>query len=435
MAVSYISGIQPNGGSPFAGGVNNSPGTAQIWVLDFTGTYVTGDQYSVILEDSLSGLQTLVGAGNATAVVPTFVQTYSNKVYALGGNSVYFSAINSPTVFNDPNGSGNGFVQLNNWYSTPEPIVSIAAYQGYLAFFARRTIQIWQVDANPNNWNINQVLTNIGTIAPLSVAQLGNLDVIFLSDTGYRSLRAENITLAAFINDLGSPIDQIIQTSLLAGTPTTNAAACSVVEPLTTRYWSYLNGVIYVISYFPSNKIQAWSTYTPVDNTGNIMNIVGMLQYQGQVWLYGTDYNGNKAAWQYGGTNNNTFDNTKAKWQTGFFDAKTPGTLKQMSGVDIAVNAPQGGVPITLPDNWQVFVSADEKSAGNPVALGGTNAMFTQVYKGTTSSFDLGSSPYSDQGSHFSVYAESQGDGNNGAGGPATFNLFILHQQAENENN
>jgi hypothetical protein len=418
----------------FQGGADSIAGFGAIAQLTFGGTWERGQEFSLILTSGLSGLQTQIGAGNVTEFVPSFLFTLDNKIYAMGGSTVYFCAIGQPLVWNDPNGSGNGFVTMTNWYGTPEPIVAMQAYQGYAAFFARRTIQIWAIDANPNNWNLQQILTNIGTVASLSVQQLGNLDVIFLSDTGYRSLRALDITLAAFINDLGSPIDALVQNSLLNGTAISNAAAVSVVEPLSSRYWSYLNGIIYVLSYYPSNKILAWSTYTPTDSNGNMMNITSFQVYQGQVWAYGTDSNGNPAAWQYGGANNNTYDTTKAKIQTGFLDAKTPGTVKQGDAADFVINAPQGSLTLTNPDSWTIAISADPQSAGDPTQ-DITAANFQTIYKNNISSFDMGANPVSVQGTHLSLYAQSNGDGNAGAGGPATLSEINLHFRALNENN
>ena len=416
---------------PFSGGVTTIAPVEEGYEVIFTGIWAVGDNWTITLTDNLSGLQTQVGSGYVTGVNPTFTFTYNNKVYILAGSTIYMSALDSPTVWNDPNASGNGFITLTNWYSTPEPIIAAAPFEGYLAFFSSQTIQIWQTDANLANWSIQQTLTNIGTIAPQSVQALGALDVIFLALTGFRSLRSRDIVLNAFVNDLGSPIDPIVQTALLSGN---GALANAVIEPTSQRYMCLLNGIIYVLSYFPSNKILAWSTYTPIDSTGGVFTPFLMQVYNGQVWIYGTDANGNQAAYQYGGGNNNTYDATKAKWQTGFLDAKTPGTIKTARAVDIVVNAGQGGISLSLPDSWSIYCSMDQRSAGNPAALADpTKANFTQVYKSKTASFDIGNCPYSDAGTHFSIYAQSNGDGNNGTGGPASFSEVLLHYEAANE--
>jgi len=343
-----------------AGGTAGSNGQGGEFTFTVGGTWTNNDSITLTFTDLVTGLQTQIGAGNVSAIIPNYCFTFSKKVYVLSGPTTYFSEVNIPTSFNNPNGSGNGFVQMSNFYSNPENLIAIAPYQGRLVFFSRTTTQIWIVDANPLNWSLQQTLQNIGTFAPLSVQPLGDLDVMFLSDTGFRSLRARDNTLNAFVNDLGSPIDQLVQTSLEGagvvnlippgsvykgvvykpgtnnvntsilkpnttytivfgpnelqlgnsfGTPASlfapgtfvfttpstqinvdvellaistavgqavtaiiyeglpvtinNNQACATVEPATGRYWCYLNGVIYVFSYYPNNKILGWSTYLP----------------------------------------------------------------------------------------------------------------------------------------------------------------------------
>ena len=246
-----------------SGGVNLIVGVGEQYTITASGIWLPGDKATLILTDALTGTQTLIGAGLVSGTVPTYCYTYNQKEYVLAGSAVYFSAVAEPTVFNDLNVVGAGSVTMSDSFSTPENLVSMSVYEGMLAFFSRFTSQIWQVDANPANWSVFQVIPNIGTFAAQSVQSLGGLDVIFLSDTGFRSLRALATTLAAFITDIGSPIDTLVQASLQGGSPTTNAAACSIIDPSANRYWGYLNGVIYVLSYFPANKIVAWATYSP----------------------------------------------------------------------------------------------------------------------------------------------------------------------------
>jgi len=234
-------------------------------VYDFTvgGTWLTGDEITLIFTDQLTGLPTQVGAGTVSGLLPIFCFTFSNKEYVLAGSTAYFSVLGDPTSWNDPNGVGNGYVQMSDWNATPENLVAIAPYQGRLVFFSRDVILIWIVDADPTKWQLSQTLENIGTVAPLSVKNIGDLDVMFLSDTGVRSIRARDITLNAFVNDLGSPIDLLLQAAMESATEAEIAAACAAVEPSSNRYWLYLAGTIYVFSYFPSSKVQAWSTYSP----------------------------------------------------------------------------------------------------------------------------------------------------------------------------
>ena len=193
---------------------------------------------------------------------PTFAMALAGKLYLANGTFFNFSASYDATRW-ERQDTGAGFIQNVDQYAAPSDTVAFAPFQGKLAVFSRSNVVIWNYSADPNQYSQFQSLPNIGTMAKLSVQPLGDLDVLFLHDSGYRSLRVREATLNAFVNDIGSAIDEFVQASLIAGTALSNAAACSIVDPSTGRYWGYLNGVIYVLSYYPSLKIVAWSTYSP----------------------------------------------------------------------------------------------------------------------------------------------------------------------------
>jgi hypothetical protein len=312
-------------------GSTATAGTGDQYKFLFGGTWVKGDTYSLVFTDQSTGVQTRVGAGNFSGITPLYCFTYSNKVLVTGGSTVYTSAIGLPTVFNNPSATGNGYITMSNFSGAAENLVAIAPYQGRLAFFTRRTCQIWTVSSLLSGWSLVQMLQNIGTTAPLSVQPLGDLDVLFLSDTGIRSLRVHDSSLNAYINDIGSPIDQFIQNS---GVTT---AACAVVDPQTGRYMCYNNGTIYVLSYYPSSKIIAWSTYLPTywNGTAQVTFVPQkFFVYQGQVYCLATT-GGNTVIFQFGGSTGVVYDTCTMTVQIPFFDAKSPGTMKQSIGFDV----------------------------------------------------------------------------------------------------
>lgn len=251
------------------GGAAAAAGTGQDWKATIGGTWAVGDKATIVLTDSQTGLQTQVGAGNITGLTPSFCYTFNNKVYLLAGGVAYFGEEGSGVSFNDPNGIGNGFITMSNWYATVEPLTAAGAYQGKLAFVSRRTTQIWQTDPDPANYAQTQVLPNIGTIAPETVQPVGDMDLYMCADNGFRSVRVRDASNNAIIADIGVPIDQIVQPLLASLTDAQKAAACGVVDPSSNRYWCYIPepdgsaGKIYVYSYFPSSQIAAWSTYSP----------------------------------------------------------------------------------------------------------------------------------------------------------------------------
>ena len=119
------------------GGVTGIAGVGATWQISVSGSWVPGDQWTVVLTDAVTALITQVGYGYSSGVQPTYLYTFANKVYALGGPSMYASALGLPLTWNDPTASGNGFITMSNWTSSPITLEAMAIYQGKLAFFAR----------------------------------------------------------------------------------------------------------------------------------------------------------------------------------------------------------------------------------------------------------------------------------------------------------
>lgn len=392
----------------FSGGASAVATQPSQWIETFTGTWAVGDTISTILTNALTGDQVAIGFGAVTGKQPTFVFIYKDKVYALIGDTAYMTAIGEPTVWNDPNATGNGSVQMSNFNGSPMQLVSVANYQGRLVFMSRDTILIWNVDPDPTQWSLVQTLGNIGTVAKDSVKALGDLDVFFLADSGVRSVRVRDSSLNAFVSDIGSPIDQIL-TGVMQGTSPNTSGACSVVEPSANRYWLFLKDTIYVLSYFPSNKILAWSTYDPTYNangTQTVFTPYRMCIFGGQVYLRGTD----GAIYQHGGSDNNTYDNVVATVQTPFHDIKAPMTRKGDVGVHASVSASGGAT-------WSIGVAfSDITSPGMPEF----QAAIANVVAAT---FDGGKNGVPGWGTHVAFQAQTSGSG------PATLSELCLTYQ------
>lgn len=385
---------------PFSSGVTSVSGNGQDDTFTFSGTWATGDHYTILLTDSSTGVQYQYGYGQATGQVPSYCFTYQNKEYFLAGATVFFSTDGTPTQFNDVTSGSqtDGFVTMSNFFAQPENLVAMAPYQGKLVFFSRTTTQIWQINSDPALWVQAQLMQNIGTIAPASVVALGDLDVFFLADTGIRSLRVRDASSNAFVNDIGSPIDQLIQNALLNIGNTTAQTSCGIVDPSANRYWLAVNGkinagsqaqgTIYALSYFPSSKVIAWSTYLPTLKIGGVLkqfNPIAFRIMNGQVYCY-CSFNAAQDKFGivvYGGSDNNTYDDSTLTVQTPYLDAGAPGNRKSSVGVDCLMS----GI-WTIKGNMNIYDSTKFKTVMNAV---------TQP---TTENNQYG---WTDQGSHMSL--------------------------------
>lgn len=375
--------------SAMANGVAGVTGVGKTYRVELTtdggGSWVVGDTITLTFLHTLTGFIEEVGFGNVSGQQPTFCLTFKDKVYVLAGSLTFFSELSDPTSWNNPEGVGNGFVNLVNYYSSPEALQAIATYQGRLAFFSRTTTQIWNVEQDPAAWSLVQTLPNIGTVAPRSVQSLGDLEVFFVADSGIRSLRARETVLNAIVTDIGSPVEPLVQPLLQAMTDTEKLGICGVVEPSANRLWEYIDGVIWVLSYFPSNKITAWSKYLPTYELAGVQTTFVPTQFtthKGQVYARAGD-----ALYLYGGSDNNTYDNARCDFELPWLDYKTPGTFKQTNGLDVGF---QGA--------WQFEASCDPQSG-----------IASVVYTGNNPTFLTGKKPWSMRGTHFKIKGHTTG--------------------------
>lgn len=253
------------------GGADATNGIGGVAQFTVSGVWSVDDTFTIVMTTPSDGRSATLGAGALTNQNPTFALTYKKKLYLLGGGQImWFSALNQPTVVNDLNAAGNGFMDLSNEYGFSDNLVAAAIFQGKLGAFARRSIQIVAVDADPANNQVVQTLENIGTVNGDSVRNMGDADIVFASDSGFRSLRVLDSSGKLTPFDLGTPIDSLVQARMLSvGT----SQMASIVEPFSNRLWEAIGNLIYVFSYFPNSGVAAWSTYTPSFEGGVLLTI------------------------------------------------------------------------------------------------------------------------------------------------------------------
>ena len=251
----------------------------------------------------------------------TFVRMIGTKAYWTDGPLLRFSDVDSPATDGDTTAlPGGGFIDVSKQDSDAEDVISIEAYYSYAAVFSRLMTQIWTLDPNPANNALFQKL-RVGTVAPLTPFQFGTGDVLFLADSGIRSLRAINYTLAASLVDVGSPIDDLVVANIAAD-PYLGARAVAIVQPVYGRYWCAIGGTVYVLSYFPSSKISAWSIFAPGFQVGHLARVDNF------VYALADD---TRQTYLYGGNTGNVYDACPVEIITPMYSAESP---EQWKGVD-----------------------------------------------------------------------------------------------------
>ena len=427
-------------GYDFAGAVAATLAIGQREKIRFVGTWANGDTWTIRFTSTTSGDFT-VGKGNIAGL--TFASGFKlrNRMY-LGVSTGFALSSNGDVTAWEEQDPGAAVISFLSQFGPQDTVRAFASIQGRLAVFGGLSTQLWTIDADPANFALQQVLDNTGTIAAQSVKSIGDLDVMYLDSTGIRSLRAKESTLNASVNDIGTAIDLTIRAALVSYDA---SLACAVVEPTTKQYWLYLNGNIYVLSNYPESKIVAWSVYKPttevavtpagavyttvvggiyywtknaggtsltcgstvLTTTGGFIatatsatevGTAGVVKrvdtaftpekfvvYNKQIYVRATD----GKIYQYGGTDNNTYDACQVTAVVPFLDLKEPNVGKQVNGLDVAMKG-----------EWALYCNVDPRGSFVQVMSRGSA---TSPDVTADSTFDVGHFPFSGYGTHVAV--------------------------------
>ncbi len=361
--------VTVSGFVPFSGGTNLVEATPQIMEFEIKDTFTPGDKYSIIIVDPASPNQPYqFGFNRVGGVQPTFSATYKGKEYLASGSTLYFSKLNDATKWGTYE-LGSGFIDMSNNFGGREDLTGFGAYQGYVAVFTRRNCQLWFFDPDPAQNAQKQILDNTGCLAPGSVAAVGAVDMFYLADNGIRSLRARESTDAAYANDIGSPIDQLVIDHMRTMTEADKYNAKSIIEPEDGRYWLALGSRLFVLSSFAGSGINAWSEYEPG------FQIQELASMENKVYARGS----NNQIFVYGGLSGSVYDSSHVTVEMPYLDANKPASFKSFNGVDVTVEG-----------KWTVYLGFDYT---NPTAR-------DEVATMEQPTFALGRIPVAGYGTH-----------------------------------
>lgn len=276
--------------------------------------------------------------------VGTILLTFKSKLHAAGGTLVNFAGVNTPTRWNRDSSwiIGEGFINASTQDEGAQEVTALQTYQGQLAIFSPRSIQLWQIGADPANNAFLQSIKKTGTRARKSVLEYGSNDCFYLSSSGVRSLRAREASNAAFVNDVGTSIDTLVQSWMASVGPTVSAAAAAAIEPLDGRYWLAIGNRIHVYSAFPQSKVSAWSIYEPG------FTVSAFAEADDRVYARSGD-----TIYLYGGADGTTYpsdDEQTVTVELPFLSAQRPASEKEWPGIALA-----------LENEWRVKVLPDPR--------------------------------------------------------------------------
>lgn len=276
-----------------------------------------------------SGADQAFSVGTKVSVSGDYARLFGSKMYLANGPNLRFSDIGNPAQWDsttEPN-MGAGFIDITKAELFGNKIYAIERYYDYLAVFGMSNIQLWQMDPDPKLNKIIQSISNTGLYAPRAISPFANGDVLYLAQTGVRSLRARDASNYAVTADIGSPVDTYIREKIRFLDYEKINIIDGVVEPKTGAFWLPLGNEIMVLSFFPSSKVSAWSIF---DAPGSVDYIATndyalAIRCGDDIYIYGGDYN------------QSIFDDCEAIVQTPYLDTGKPATIKTFQGFDAAV--------------------------------------------------------------------------------------------------
>lgn len=312
------------------------------------------------------------GQANKPLMVGSTVYTFRNKIYTLAGSLLEYSGIGKPLGWTDGTDSGTGYINMSTQSGGSSKLTGIDVFQGNLAIFSERAIQVWNIKEDETQNYQMQTLKNTGTISPRSVLAYGDIDVFYLDYTGIRTIRARVPSNAAFVNDLGTPIDTYIREWRKTLAEQAVESAISIIEPLDARLWMIIGSRAFVLSYFPASQISAWTAYELIDDSGTQFECLDATTYYERLYLLGAD----KSLYLLGGNSGDEYDSTVATVQLPFIYSSKPDTDKLVSGIDISSEG-----------DWDVSMLVDPRNLSRSVNIGTLSGVTTN---------DLGAAGFAD---------------------------------------
>lgn len=258
-----------------------------------------------------------VNCPHTAAVVKT-----AQKIFAVSadGATVKYCKTGDPTDWTTA--SDAGFLPTGLNAIGDRNTNALGLYQKKLVALARDGAQVWAVDPDPSNMALEDIVENVGTSYPRSLATVGG-DLFFLSDFGFRSITTSRLIDKKEDVDVGSPIDSLVKAELASMTD----APRSVYFYGTGQYMCAIGQTLFVYSISRTAKIAAWSRYLMPFAIDAIAELNGVLYFRtgDEVYKFSED------------AHTDAGDEYEVLLELPYMDFKAPGQLKHIWGFDLVM--------------------------------------------------------------------------------------------------
>lgn len=285
----------------------------------------------------------------------------ASKLFAINGDTVRFCKTGNPRDWSATNDAGFLPTGLNSRGDRGANALGI--YQNKLTVLMRDGAQIWTVDPDPTQMKLDDLVENVGTSFPRSVANVAG-DLYFLSDYGFRSITTLQLTNNLADVDVGSPIDSLVRPE----TKTPGVFPRAFYFYGTGQYICAIGNQLFVYSISRTAKIAAWSRYFLPSSVDAFAELGQELYIRSGDDVFKLDPN----AYTDDGLQ------FEVLLDLPYMDFKSPGQLKHIYGADVVVDGKCDfsiGFDVRDPDAYTtpVKVKGNTRPAGMiPVECAGT---------------------------------------------------------------
>lgn len=184
-----------------------------------------------------------------------YVTITAGKVFAGDDDIVAFSATVNPLDWSSINDAGYIPFGLNDYGS--EPISAIGLYRSNLVVFNTEGFQMWQVDADPQNFALLDALP-LGCPYNKSLEAVGN-DLMFCSEEGVRNIGIAGASTNLQAGVFGKQVDPVVKAGL-AGLADDDDMI-SLYYPGAGQYWLIFGAEAFVLTMNGGKRDMSWSRY------------------------------------------------------------------------------------------------------------------------------------------------------------------------------
>ena len=247
--------------------------------------------------------------------------------------TVYFSALLDGS---DLSTGDSGYLSLVDVFPNGDQVVGLAAHNGFLIIFGKRNIAVYANPIDVTSLTLADLITNVGCIARDSIASTGT-DVMFLSDTGVRSIARVIQEKSAPINDISFNIrDDLVRYVTSQGT--TRVKIKGIYYPEDAFYILSIPESTYVFCFDLRARLQNGAARATIWDS--IKPTALHVTYDGKLLLgrpgYVAEYKNHYDNVAYDGTTTNA-TTYKLRYYTNHFDLGSPTSLKFLKKANFTV--------------------------------------------------------------------------------------------------